>query len=316
MNTLMADRNGRTADDQKAIRAAIEAANKEAYENWHNPVWRREMAQEVTETILEGFTHENILNIFTEVENAPFDGRVFIKETRGLRAFWMARGGYIEMSELRADVMEMPRDQIGFHVSEFEDKLVTNFAETQRTLIDLGIQRMDSEVNLRMLRLFQAAIPSTSPYYISGSGLSLTALNTALREVRDETNDTNIAIIGRATMTDQIVDEITQNGNYSGFYPETNEQLLRSGVLGTYRGARIVTLRNYKDDQSVPFFPANELYVVARDASKFAFFGGLLSKEFTELDNWYWHYLARRDCGAIVHRPERLRRVVDTSIAP
>jgi hypothetical protein len=83
--------------------------------------------------------------------------------------------------------------------------------------------------------------------------------------------------------------------------------------LGVYRGARIVTLKNYRDDADMPFFPANEMWVVGRDASKFAFFGGLLSKEYTEEDNWYWHYLARRDFGGVVYRPNRMRRIIDTS---
>jgi hypothetical protein len=116
-------------------------------------------------------------------------------------------------------------------------------------------------------------------------------------------------------MVDKIIDELT-TGNYAAFLPQTNEDLLRRGVLGTYRGARIVSLRNFKDDENVSFFPANEMFVVANDASKFAFWGGLLSKEWTEDDNWYWHYIARRDFGGLVHRPERLRRIVDTSQAP
>lgn len=314
--STMVDAYGRNTEERAALREKIEKLNAEAEANWDNTEWRRAMAQQVTETILEGFEHENLLQILTQVENAPFNGRVLVKETRGLRAFWTARGGYIEASTLRQDVMEIPRDMIGFHVYEFEDKLRTNFAETQATLIDLGVQRMDAEVNLRFLRLLQAAIPPASPYYISGAGLSLAALNTALREVADETRESGeITIVGRATMLDQIVDELV-TGNYAAFLPQTNEDLLRRGVLGTYRGARLVRLRNFKDDEDVSFFPANELFVVARDASKFAFWGGLLSKEWTEEDNWYWHYIARRDFGGLVHRPERLRRVVDTSIAP
>lgn len=313
--TTLVDKYGRSDEDRKALRDAIEAANKEASENWDNPVWRREMAQQLTETILEGFQHENLLSLFSTVENLPFNGRSFIREVRGLRAFWVARGGYIEASTMRADVMELPRDTIGFHVMEFEDKLITNFAETQATLVDLGIERLDAEINKRVLALFQAAIPPGSDYYISGSGLSLTALNTALREVRDESKSFEVAIIGRTTMTDQIIDELNNNSAYTGFIPETNEQILRQGVLGVYRGARIISLTNYKDDEDIAFFPANELYVVARDASKFAFWGGLMSKEFVEQDNWYWHYLARRDFGGVVHRPQRLRRIVDTSIA-
>jgi hypothetical protein len=314
-NGVLLDPYGRSDDERKALREKIDRVNRDAAENWDNPTWRREMAQEMTETIYEGFDHENLLSLMAEVENAPFDGRSFVKEVRGLRAFWVARGGYIEASTMRAQVMEIPRDTIGFHVSEFEDKLRTNFAETQSTLVDLGIRRLDSEVNNRVLATFQAAIPDTSPYYIDDSGVSLASLNTALREVRDESKVFELAIVGRSTMTDQIMDELLGSSyNGSGFLPETNEQLVQRGVLGTYRGAKIITLRNFQDDEDVSFFPANEMYVIARDASKFAFWGGLMSKEYVEDDNWYWHYLARRDFGGVVHRPERARRIVDTSL--
>lgn len=314
-NSTIVDSYGRTDEQRKQYRERLEAANREAAERWDDPVWRREMAQEITETIYEGFEHENLLSAFAQVENAPFDGRVFVKEVRGLQAFWVARGGYIEASTMHAEVIEIPRDTIGFHVYEMEDKIRTNFGETQATLTELGTQRMDAEVNKRVLRLFQTAIPSTSAYYITGAGLALSALNTAIREVRDTSLGGTISVIGRATMTDQIIDDIVGANSGAGFLPETNEQLLRQGVLGVYRGARIITLNNYLDDSSTPFFPANELYVVGRDAAKFAFWGGLLSKEYTEQDNWYWHYLARRDFGGVVHRKDRIRRIVDTATA-
>ena len=301
-------------EDRAKIRAMKKEANRVASENWDDPAWRREMAAELTEEIYRGFDHENLLSLFAQVENVPFDGRVFVKEVRGLRAFWVSRGGYIEASDMRAEVMEIPRDTIGFHVYEFEDKLRSNFSETQQTLVRLAGQRMDAEVNLRCFSLFQAAVPSSSDYYSTGAGLSLATLNAALRRVRDESLDGTVSIVGRATMTDQIVDEVMgADSNGSGFLPESNEQLLSRGVLGVYRGARIITLKNYDDDTRRPFFPANELWVVGRDASKFAFFGGLLSKEYVEDDNWYWHYLARRDFGGVVTRPERLHRIVDSS---
>lgn len=316
-NSNMVDAYGRSSDERSELRAKIKLINEDAAANWNNDEWRREMAAEMTETLFWGFEHENLLSLIANVENAGFNDRVFVKEVRGLRAFWIARGGYIEESTLKSEVMEIGRDTIGFHVSEFEDKLITNFAETQATLVELGIKRMDAEVNRRLLALFQAAVPSNSPYYVTGSGLSLTALNTALRHVREESLSFDISIIGRATMTDQIMDQLLgTNNNGAGFLPQTNEQLLQRGLIGSYRGANIITLKNWKDDMDIAFFPANELYVVGRDASKFAFWGGLMSKEYTEDDNWYWHYLARRDFGGVVHRPSRLRRVVDTSITP
>ena len=316
VNSTYIDPYGRDVEERKALRDARDKLNEIASKNWDDPTWRREMAQEMTETIFEGFQHENLLSLMAEVENAPFDGRVFVKEVRGLRAFWVARGGHIEASTLKAQVMEIPRDTIGFHVYDFEDKLRTNFSETQTTLIDLGIQRMDAEINQRVLATFQAAIPVSSAYYLTTSGVDLATVNTALREVRDESKSFELSIVGRSTMTEQFIDELLgASNNGSGFIPETNEQMIQRGVLGVYRGARIITLKNYEDDNDVSFFPANEMFIIARDASKFAFWGGLLSKEYVENDNWYWHYLARRDFGGVVHRPERARRYVDSSLS-
>jgi hypothetical protein len=307
---------GKTDPELEALRKKVELLNEEAAQNFDNPTWRRERAQEMTETIYEGFQHENLLALMAEVENLPFTGRSFVKETRGLKAFWLARGGYIEASTLHSEVMEIPRDIIGFHVTEFEEKLETNFAETATTLVDLAIQRMDAMVNQRVLSLFQAAIPdSTSPSYVAGGGVSLAQLNSALASVRDASKTRNVTIIGRPTMTEQIMDELLgASYNGSGFLPATNEDMVRRGLLGTYRGANIVSLTNYTDENDVPFFPENEMYVMSTDASKFAFWGGMKSKEYVEEDNWYWHFLGKKEFGGVVHRPDRVRRIVDTSL--
>jgi hypothetical protein len=310
----LTDSFGRSAEERAVLRQRCEALSQEARENWDDPNWRRLMAAALTEAVYYGFETENILDIMSTVERVGNDGRIFVKETRGMRAFWTAKGGYIEASNLRTDIMELVRDMIGFHVYEFSDKLRDSFAETQATLIDLGAKRLDAEINLRALRTFQAAIPQGSPSYVQGGGLSLTALDAAINEVWDETMESQVTIIGRRTMVGQIVDQLTQGG-YTQFLPETNEDLLRRGVIGVYKGATIATLKNYRDDEDVSFFPANEMFVVGKDASKFGFWGGPLSKEWEDT-NWYWHYLTRQDFGGGVFRPERLRRIVDTNQAP
>ena len=302
-------------EQRNATRAQIDAVNADAAENWQDPKWRRAMAQEMAEQIREGFEHESLLSLMAEVENAGFNARITVKEVRGLKAHWVARGGYIETSTLRAQVMELPRDMVGFHVMENEDKIETNFAETQATLIELGGQRLDAAVNSRVLALFQASIPVGHASHVPVAGLTLAALNDAIREVRDESKVNEVAIVGRSTMTHQIQDLLLgANLNGSGYIPETNEDLVRRGVMGTYRSAPVITLVNHKDDADVSFFPNNELYVIGRDASKFAFWGGMKVKEYTEEDAWYWHYIARRDFGGIVHRPERARRIVDSTL--
>lgn len=308
----MTDTLGVSPEAKAARKAAIDRLNAEAAEHWGEPEWHRLLAAEVRETMTEGFEFENLLELLTTVETVGLNDRITVSELRGMRAHWVSRGGYIEASGLRRDVMELRADTIGFHVYEHRDKILTNFGETTMDLIDLGIKRLTAEVNLRVLRLFQTAIDSGSPQYISGNGVDLADVDTAINEVIDETNLDEVTIIGRRTMIGQIVDELADG---SRFTPETNEAVRRTGVLGEYKGARLVYLKNFRDDEDVSFFPANELFVLGRDASKFGFWGPLFEKEWED-QNWYWHYVARRDFGGIVHRPERARRIVDTAITP
>lgn len=303
----MVDSFGRSQEENKARKEIMERANEEARLRWTDPQYRRDFAADLTESILLGFEYETLLDRWIDTERVDFNGRSYIRETTGLKAFYMARGGYIEASEMTSEISELPRDMIGVHVWEFEDKFLTNFAESAQTLRDLCIRRMDAEVNRRVLTVLSEAVGSSSPYYTSAAGLSKTTLDAAIREVREETKSGMVSIVGRPTMVDQICD-------FTGFSNETLEEIRARGFLGVYRGANIVSLHNYEDEDGNAFIPNNELWVIAPDCGKFAFYGGLQSKEFTELDNWYWHYLARRDSGVMVHHPERSRRIVDSSI--
>lgn len=302
----MVDSFGRSLEENKQRAEIMEKANEEARANWDNPQYRAEFAAELTESILLGFEYETLVDRWIETERTDFNGRIFVREASGLKAFYMARGGYIEASELVSEISEIPRDMIGVHVWEFEDKFLTNFAESAQTLRDLAIQRMDAEINRRIHTVLTEAIPSTSPYYIATPGVSKPAVDAAIRAVRDSSRTGECVIVGRPTMVDQITD-------FDGFGDETLEEIRNRGVLGQYRGATIVSLRNYKDEEGVPYLPGNEMWIMSRDTGKFAFFGGLKSKEFMELDNWYWHYLARRDTGLLIHHPERARRLIDTN---
>jgi len=303
----MVDSFGRTQADNAKRLELIDAANEEARENWEDPKWRHDFAADLTESILLGFEYETLIDRWIDTERTDFNGRSYIREAGGLKAFYMARGGYIEASELTSEISEVPRDMIGVHVWEFEDKFLTNFAESAQTLRDLSIQRMDAEINRRVHTVLAEAVPTGSPYYLATPGLSKPGVDAAISAVRDSSRSGEVVIVGRPTMVDQIMD-------FDGFGNETREEIRQKGVLGVYRGVPIVSLKNYKDEDGQPYLPGNEMWIMTRDTGKFAFFGGLKSKEFNELDNWYWHYLARRDTGVLVHHPERARRLIDTSI--
>ena len=305
------------AHDPAEVREAARQLNEEAREKFStDPQWRAERAADMTQTIYENFMYENVLDALGQVEYLNVEDRSFVKETKGLKAFWIARGGYIEQSDVRTDIVEIPRDTVGFHVSELEDKMTTGFAENSSTLVDLGIQRLGAAVQQRARNLMLAGVNGTS-YEIEDVGAldSLAAINHALRTVRDNSRTRQVSILGRATATERLMDTLLgANGNGQGFLPNTNEEMVRTGVLGSYRGVPIRTITNYHDGDDQPYWNAGEVWVVASDAAKFAFFGGLRSKEYMENDNWYWHYLAKQEFGGLVNHPERCFKIEDTDL--
>lgn len=303
------DNKGRTSEERARAQKLIEAVNEEARLNWDDPKWRRDMAAVLTSSILEGFTFETFYDQVVEVERVGFDDRVILEEETGLKVFFTAKGGHIEASSMVSEVMDMPRDTLAFHVYEFEDKMQSNFAKSAATLRGLAVRRLDWGMNKQIKSLIEAGIGVGSPYYTAGSGVSQSALDQAIREVRDESESGSVTIYGRSTVVDQIA-------GFTGFADEALEEIRLRGRLGTYRGANVVTVKNWKDEDGASFIPANEMYVIGSDAGKFAIYGGLKTKEYTEQDNWYWHYIGRQDFGGVLHHPERARRFVDNDITP
>ena len=305
------------ASERNELRELAKALNEEARENFGDAGWRRDRAVELTETISEGFDHENVISLMSDVEYIGWEDQTVVSEVSGLKAFFVARGGYIEESELKENKFAIPREIAGFHVTALQDKLEANFAGTTRAMIDLGVQRLDATINRWFMTMVQNAVGSGHPNYVSASSLSLNSVNQVLARVRDASRSRDVAIVGRSTMTDQFVYQILgTNNNGSGYLPQTNEDLIRRGVLGSYMGANIVTLNNYADENNRAFVPANELYVVAKDASRTFFPGGMRTNEWLEQANDYWHFRARKEVASAVIHSDRLGRIIDTSVAP
>lgn len=286
-----------------------------AKERWDDPEFHREVARDIQSEVDYGFTHESLFGNYFNIDQVGFEDRVILRERKGLRVFFTSRGGYIEESQLRDEAWELPRDTFGFHVSEHIDKLRVNFGDTIEDLVVKGTNRMEAEVYRRALALMQAAIPSGSPYYTSAAGVSKATIDAQLRAVADSvkpdgTGFVPITIMGRAQMVDQISDFD------HGFDPEAKAEIRLKGQLGVYRGANIVRLHNYVDENDTAYIPANELWIFGGNVGKFALYGDSQVKTWDENTVDYRHYRARRDMGGLVHHPEQARRIIDSAITP
>lgn len=292
--------------------ALAEKLNQEARENWDNEAWHRQVAADIATSLDYQFTFENLFSTYFQVETVGEFDRVVLRERRGLKVFYTSRGGYIEESQLRTEDWELPRDTLGFHVSEHEDKLRANFAQAMSDTVTLAEARLEAEVNRRIFTMLQEAVPSGSDFYVASTGLAKAELDAAVREVRDAIKPNGlgpvpVTIIGRASMVDQI-------SEFAGYADEALEEVRLRGRLGTYRGANIVQVTNFTDDDGESYIPANELWVFGGTVGKFAMYGGMQVKSWTENTVDYRHYRARKDIGGLVHHPEQARRIVDSSV--
>ena len=296
-----------TIEDLERQKAALDET---ARRNWQNPAFRNQLALELAESIYRGYEAQSMLDQITNVRRVGLGERVWVRELEGLRAFWTARGGRIETSELSENEYEVIPDIVGIAVEEHEDALVTRISETAARLKVEGVKQLDMAVNKRLVDTMRRATPADNSLgnYTSTNAVTLTAVQDAIMEVTDASESGQVTLIGRSTMTHQVMNSL-QNSGY--FMPNTMEQINQTGVLGTVNGAKLVTLKNVHGGGETA--PNNELYVIASDALDVAFFGGMQAKEESDR-NWYWHWVAKLNAGFLLHHTDRVQRIVDTTL--
>lgn len=315
--TFMASRPdlwGASPEKAAEHEALTKKLNEEARDNWDNPTWHRQVAQDLADTLDYGFTFENLFSTYFKTRTVGEFDRVILKERRGLKVYYTARGGYIDETQLRTEEWELPRDTLGFHVSEMTDKLRANFATAMADIVTLAEARLESEVNRRIFNMLQTAVGQSHPNYAATSGLTSSELNAALVTVRDAIKPNGlgpvpVTIIGRAAMVDKI------SGFDLGFDTESSAELRSRGRLGTYRGANVVQVVNYTDEDGESYIPANELWVFGGTVGEFAMYGPMQVKAWEEDTVDYTHYRARKDIGGLIHHSEQAVRIVDASVS-
>jgi hypothetical protein len=299
-----------SVEQERAYKTAADALNADAQARWGDPTWHREQAALIAERLEWGFQNDNILGSYFPTQSVGQFDKVVLEELRGLKVFWTARNGQIDESQMSTDRFELPRETLGWHVSEFEDNWQADYAATVEKLVAYARLRETAEVNRRIFSVLQEAIPSSSPYFedASSAGLKPEVLNPLLSEVADIAPPSNgslsmpLAIVGRAAAIDQISD-------FTNFAPEAQEEIRKKGRLGVYRGANIVRITNWTDEDGKPYIPEDEVFVMGGDLGRFVSYGDAKFRTWSEDATDHFHARSRRDIGLAIYRPQFARRI-------
>ncbi len=107
---------GSTPEQVAEYKERAQKLNEQARENWDNPEFHRQVAADLASELDYGFTFENLFSTYFSTENVGEFDRVILKERRGLKVYYTARGGHVDESHLRTEQWDLPRDTLGFHI--------------------------------------------------------------------------------------------------------------------------------------------------------------------------------------------------------
>ena len=279
---------------------AAQALNEYAAENFHSPLWKQEMADILAEDLTLGMDMTNPFADVATIHNVGETERVVFKETRGLKVYSVARGGYIKETQISEAYYEMVREMIGWHVTEHDDKLKANWSKSFAALLNLGKQEMTNEVYRRLHALIRATLVSGNPNWIdaTGTGLTQAVLASAIDAVADaparpgQRGSNDITVLGRRSALAPILTFTNWNGSDAA-----QDEVRLTGRLGTWYGASIRQLPNIVDADGVSAFPTDSIYVISKNGIDIANYGGVKVRMWDNAQVDRQHIKARREFG-------------------
>lgn len=152
------------------------------------------------------------------------------------------------------------------------------------------------EMNVKEIQYIQSVLHSaadnwSTPFYGAGTGIVKSVLNPMIQHWM---RTGAVSLLGDIAIISKLAEQTgftaaTATQQYS---PSVIEEVMRTGLIGTYYGARVVTLVNpFLNDNVTPLIDTRRLYVLPSAASsdmrplKVVYEGDVQSTESTNIDD-------------------------------
>lgn len=146
-------------------------------------------------------------------------------------------------------------------------------------------------------------------YVEGGSTITTTVLETAIDQVNATGGGVKAVIGARSVMT-----PITKfaafwsDGSNVGYVPERIQEIMSTGTIGNYYGARLIALDQEYDnpDDHTALIPEDKILVIGNKVGEFITYGPVMSKEWTDMRPTppYWNLELYQQFGLIVDNAE------------
>lgn len=253
-----------------------------------NLAWADAMAEDIVPTILEVKT----------VGLADTD--YLDEDLRGMRAYWQGKGGQILSDILRYERSFMPREEIVAAIDMHADDIATNFWGSFDKLRAQANEKVRQAPVHRLVELIRAAVTGGA-YYGSFAVATLTStqIDSVLDQVRARSG--GATILGSDMATGYLSNVGLEYGD------EVKNQILRTGRIGVYKGAPVVSVENFEDFAGNFVLPNNELWIVGRKAGRLTYYGDQAKVQQLQLPSFQRRWETAKDAGMLLFGPEKGR---------
>jgi hypothetical protein len=215
----------------------------------------------------------------------------FRTKLEGVTAFIQAKGATPARSKIA-------HKQVTLDTVAVSARPVINVYELRTGRVQMAdlIRDASYEMHVKQIQYIQqvlnaAASSWTAPFYATGSGIVKTALNP---QIQHWMRTGAVALLGDIAIISKLADQtgFTAATSTQQFSPSIIDEVIHTGVIGVYYGAKVINLVNpYLSDNMTPVIDTKRLYILPSAASadmrplKVLYEGDVQSTESTNIDD-------------------------------
>lgn len=232
------------------------------------------------------------LNQVADVKRVGYGEKAaFRTKLEGITAFIQAKGGTPARSKIA-------HKQVTLDTIAVSARPVINMYELKTGRVQMAdlIRDASYEMHTKQIQYIQevlnAAVTSwASPFYGTGAGIVKTVLNS---QIQHWMRTGAVTLLGDIAIISKLADQtgFTAATGTQQYSPSIIDEVIKTGVIGVYYGAKVVNLVNpYLSDNVTPVIDTKRLYILPSAASvdmrplKVLYEGDVQSTESTNIDD-------------------------------
>ncbi len=226
----------------------------------------------------------------------------FRLKKKGVKAFWIAPNSSTPKSRNYDTVLSMDFETLSVRPTCLKDDLTTGRLQSLMELLTDAQEALRFAIADKIFTLLGQVYNETNNkdnYFVDTTKLTADSLKKAIRRVKYKRGGTPV-ILGDEMLINEIAD-------FEGFAPAIQEEVQRTGQIGTFYGARIMSTTEVFDEANDRvIMPKNRLYIITDKIGYSATYGDNKAGQEESIEDWTWNARIDMEWGFTVTDPEAM----------